>query len=369
MNDLSYELETHGNNATYTLHEAECGGHAVFVTAQGDGTTIGLRLTIQNLRDYPICILVQPETYFIPDNSNYQEMAILRSASVRLKALETRTVWVNTVCLQANRNAPQSAFTVAARFLKGEGLGNGDIAEIIEEEGDDLAVHLDDLERIGRRLGYTPAKAREIAANLESLSSNGLWTDYMGYRLSPLPTRNADEIHAVTQAVESLDANIVKISQLVEQQASNLIQKYGRKRVIEELANRGINLAAQYAAQLDLSLARNVFANCGHDFRAGEAYKLLEFDLHNDPEGRSTPRLNSVAVQYAVWSLTDSFGIEECCERIKSTGRKAELFAAGARCVLRQAERVREGGIHPSRRIGLFARSPFRRKLARRFGF
>ena len=53
-----------GPEPTYTLHEAERGGHAAFVAAHGDGTTGYLRLTIRNLRDYPIRILIHSGTTF-----------------------------------------------------------------------------------------------------------------------------------------------------------------------------------------------------------------------------------------------------------------------------------------------------------------
>jgi hypothetical protein len=358
--------------STYTLHEAERGGHAAFVAAQGDGSTAYLRLTIRNLRDYPLRILIRSGTSFEPQDTSYQEMTVIRSASLSLGPLQTRTIWVNTACLQADRNAPQSAFNLANVCLREIGLGESQIAEIIAGNEDSLEVRLDDLDRIGQRLGYTAGKMQELREVLNFLSSAN-WGHHMGYRLCPVSPQSARELSSITRTVEDMDQQIARISAVADEYAAELIQKYGRKKVIEELTKRGTSLkdfgASQYLEHLDIGLARNVFRDSGRSFAVGEACTLVEFDAYNDPKGFSDPRLSSLVVQYAIWSLTDGFGWEECCEKIKRVGAPAQILAAGVRSLLRRSERIREEGAHLGRKAGLFAASAFRRRLARRLGF
>lgn len=361
-----------GPEPSYTLFEAESQGHAAFVSADGDGSTGNLRLTIRNLRDYAIRILITPGTCFEPGDASYQEMAVIRQSTLRLKPLETRTIWVNTVCLQADRDAPQSAFSMARMYLRSVGMDQSRAAEIIQGNEDSLEVRLKDLERIGRKLGYTPERMRELRETL-SLLSNTSWGDQMAYRLAPVSRRHAREVRCVTRAVEDMDDQIARISAVADGYASELIRKHGRKKVIEELAKRGTSWhdfgASQYLEHLDIGLGRNVFHDSGRKFAVGEACTLVEFDTYNDPDGFADPRLSSLVVQYAMWSLTDGYGLEECCEKIKRQGKPAEILAAGVRSLLHRSARMRDGGDHPGRKAGLFAASPFRRKLARRFGF
>jgi len=369
---------------TYTLCEAEKQGHAKFLWAVGDGTTVRLRLTMRNLRHYPVAIVVEPGTTFTPRDRIFQEMAVIRPTLVHLKPFETRAIWVNTACLQAGRRAPampteeqigrrrESLRAQVAAYLRQQGL-EAHIEDFVEEHDDGLRARLHDLERIGQALGYTSMRIREIYDELEDMRHREPATVHMGYVLAPVSTERAKWLHCITRTIEQMDTDIARISYLAEQPVANLIRQYGRKSVILELTQRGNTLigfqAVQYLEHLDSGLAKNVFQQSGRRFQPGESFRLVEFDEYNDPEWRSNPRLNSIVAQYAIWAITDSYGVDECCQRIRRSGRDAALMGAGVCSVLYRAAQVAsESGLEAGeleRRIPLFAESKMRRILAK----
>jgi hypothetical protein len=113
-------------------------------------------------------------------------------------------------------------------------------------------------------------------------------------------------------------------------------------------------------------LANNIFQESGHQFQTGEAFQLVEFDKHNDPEWRSDPRLRSLVAQYAIWALTDGYGLDECCQRIKLDQENTKLVVgAGVRSLLCQAARIApENGVEArdlESRVPLFSESEMER--------
>ena len=323
-----------GGIPRYTLYEAESGNHAAFLWAIGDGSTTRLQLTMRSLRDYPIEILIEPGTSFQPENTSFQMMSVIRPFIMRLEPGETVSVWVNTVCLQAALLAPQNRISVLRSYLRDLGLKEDNIEELLDQDNK-LAGRLWDFEQMARRLGYS---------DVAGFTSDESVARHMSYRLAPLPREVSSSVRRVTGAIERVDKRIAFLSEQAEQPAKDLIEKFGRKRVIEELTTQGKDLesfqAMNYLVQFDSSLANNLFNSSGHEFAPMEAFSLVEFDSYNDPDWRSNPRLNSMVVQYAIWTATDNYSIRECSARFGRTEEQDRLLAAGVRTVLHTATQI-----------------------------
>ena len=369
---------------TYSLYEAEKQGHAKFLWAVGDGSTIRLRLTMRSLRPYPIAVIIEPGTAFAPRDQAFQEMAVIRPTVVHLKPFETRSVWVSTACLQAERRAParptdeqirrrrQKLRAKVATYLRQHGLETH-IEEIIEEHNDGLRARLHDLERIGDALGYSRERVREIYDELEDMNNREPAAIRMGYALTTIPPERASQLRCITEAVEQIDADIAHSSRLARKPVAELIREYGLKNLILALAEKGDSLKALqarlYLSILEPGLANNVFQESGHHFKPGDGFQMVEFDEHDDPAWRSDPQLSSIATQYAIWAITDDYGLNQCCRRIKRKGRNAILMGAAVRSILHRAAQVTQKRGNAAQVLGrknpLFAESAARRALAR----
>jgi DNA-binding transcriptional MerR regulator len=255
--------------------------------------------------------------------------------------METCSVWVNTACLQAERLAPDSKLTQIADFLKGLGFGTTEIQQIVEEDDDQVKTRLNDLDRMARALGYAPERIRQIREELDNRRQRESPIMIMGYELAPVPEKNARALRSITDALAEIDCHIARIASLAQQPVKHLIERYGHKRVIDELARRHSDLesfqATRYLANFDSGLASNVFRSSGSRFKPMDAYQLVEFDTKNDPRWEAAPRLNSLVAQYAIWAATDNYGLDEAVKRITISADKRRLIAAGVRTVLRRA--------------------------------
>jgi hypothetical protein len=356
----------------HTIYEAEEEGHAVFLWAVGNGGTSRIRITIRNLRDYPIQIQIEPGTILAPRNGRYQDMAVIRPTIVRLEGLEIHSVWLNTVCLQANRLAPESRLSQAKVLLRRFGIGADDAAGFLSEQDDQITTRIDDLNRVAARLGYTQARVQEIQRELEACRKRESPVMVMGYELAPMRTENREELRAIVNGLAEIDGHIEHEFELAQQPVEDLIRTYGRKRVIEELAGSKMDLdsfrAFQYLSTVDSGLVTNVFQRSGRHFKPMEAYRLVEFDCDSHPEWECQPRLNSLVAQYAVWAVTDNHGLEESRKRINIDTDSADLIAAGVRTVLRRAGDGSREGARLGRKAVRFARWKWLRMFGKLMG-
>lgn len=338
----------------YSLYEAEKQGHAKFLWAVGDGSTIHLRLTMRNLRNYPIIVRIDPGTHLSPNDRSYQEMAVIRPAEIHLKPMETRSVWVNTACLRAERRAPACANAEQAserreklraqiaEYLRSQGL-QARVDDLTEDHEDGLKPRLQDLERMGQALDYTPARISEIYDEIQDICQRVPPGIHMGYRLAPLEPEAAEWLDCITHAVEELDSDIARDAEFADQPVSDLIREFGSKQIVLLLAQTGATLdklrSTQFFIHLDSALA-NIFRSSGHRFKPLEALRLAEFDEQNDQESKWKPRLNSITIQYAIWAITNRYNLDQCCRTIKRSGREAVIQGAGVRSVLHRAAQV-----------------------------
>ncbi|MBN1450336.1 MAG: hypothetical protein JW963_04910 [Anaerolineales bacterium] len=356
---------------SYSLFEAEREGHAAFVSATGDGTTTHLRVTVRNNRDYPIQVRIEPGTAFTPRNHSFQDMAVIRSTVLNLEPLETRVVWLNTACLQPERNPPYE--NSAAAYLRQQNFMPNAIEDILDKSGNRMQIHVEDLYRIGRAMGYNDRVLGEMRTNLETMARGAHATMQMGYRLQPLPEERANWVRCISQAIEEIDTQISRISALSSESSESLTRTYDPKDLIKLLCQMGIPpqqfLTDQALINFDSALTHNVFEDSGYSFKPGEALLLTEHDIYNDPEGRLPRRLQSLVAQFAIWAATDDYDLEQCRGRFSRNRLKKPLLAAGVRSVLNRAVEAAPTYHIPSRslksKLPLFAGSRPRRFVAR----
>jgi hypothetical protein len=337
----------------YSLYEAEKLGHAKFLWAIGDGSTVRLRVTIRNLRNYAIRVRIDPGTTMTPHEIHrhqYQQMTVIRPTEIGLGPLETRSFWVNTACLQANLPAPhgQNAEQVRQRqqnlrkklgdYLRSQGLNTKNIDDLVEEYDDGLRTRIQDLQRVAESMGYSTERIQEIQAEMEDLCQREPPVIHLGYSLTYLSSEQSAWINSIVHAIEELDD---EIHQLAERSKRTIGISATEKEIVQlfgsELGKRKELEQFLYLAHLDPGLRDNVFNNSGFPFKVGEAVHLIEVDPNYPNDQEPQARLNSIVAQYAIWSMSDNLGLEECCSRIKREGREASLMGAGVRTVLHRA--------------------------------
>lgn len=330
----------------YTLYEAVHAGHVRVLWAIGDNTTTHLRLTIRNLRDYSITIVIEEGTTFKPKDKTYQEMIAIRNSNqIHLKPLETRSIWVNTACLQMGLIAPTSPLALVRTHLQEQGLNDSNIERVIEDDYDEVKLHIKDLENIGMELGYTPDRIHEITKFLMTIKNGQRKIpNSMGYSLASFPAEYSVLLRCLLASIGKLDNDIARVSYQAEEPVEEMIRAYGRKRLLIELQNEQESFESfkeeQYFIHFDSALAENIFVDSGYSFKPFEAIQLVDYDQYDDPDWHSAPRLNSLVIQFAFWAITDGSNLDDCCRIMPGIKDDANLLSAGVRALLLRAAKI-----------------------------